>query len=68
MLGALNGPDITGNKFTIVPAVTQEGFAEADLAIAPNEDVVCVMRSGGASGEHVMKLFPTPPLHVALLG
>jgi Neuraminidase (sialidase) len=60
MLGALNEPDITGSKFTIVPAITQEGFGEPDLAIAPNGDVICVMRSGGASGEGVMKIFPTP--------
>jgi Neuraminidase (sialidase) len=60
MLGALNRPDITGNKFTIVPAVTQEGFNEADLTIAPNGDIICVMRSGGASGEGVMTIYPTP--------
>jgi Neuraminidase (sialidase) len=60
MLGALNEPDVTGSKFTIVPAVTQEGFNEADLAIAPNGDIICVMRSGGASGEGVMTIYPTP--------
>jgi Neuraminidase (sialidase) len=60
MLGALNRPDITGNQFTIVPAVTQEGFNEADLTIAPNGDIICVMRSGGASGEGIMTIFPTP--------
>jgi hypothetical protein len=60
MLGALNEPDVAGNKLTLVPAVTQEGFTEADLTIAPNGDILCVMRSGGASGEGVVTIFPTP--------
>jgi hypothetical protein len=60
MLGARNEPDATGSKLTLVPAVTQEGFGEADLAVAPNGDIVCVMRSGGASGEGVVSIFPTP--------
>ena len=60
MLGALNEPDITGNKLAVVPAITQEGFSEADLTFAPNGDIICVMRSGGASGEGVVTIFPTP--------
>jgi hypothetical protein len=42
-----------------VPAITQEGFREADLAIAPNGDLLCVMRSGGRNGGPAV-LFPTP--------
>jgi hypothetical protein len=60
MLGAHYKPDITGSKLTLVPAVTQEGFSEADLTIAPTGDIICVMRSGGASGEGVITIFPTP--------
>jgi hypothetical protein len=60
MLGARNVPDVTGSKLTLVPAVTQEGFGEPDLAVAPNGDIICVMRSGGASGEGVVSIFPTP--------
>jgi len=43
----------------IVPAITQEGFREADIVEAPNGDLVCMMRSGGRNGESV-NLFPTP--------
>ena len=43
----------------IVPAVTQEGFREADIVQAGNGDLLCVMRSGGRNGKTV-KLFPTP--------
>lgn len=32
---------------TIVPAVTQEGFCEADLTRATNGTIICAMRSGG---------------------
>jgi hypothetical protein len=45
--------------FAIVPAITQEGFREADLAEAPNGDLICVMRSGGRNGGASV-LFPTP--------
>ena len=44
---------------TIVPAITQEGFREADLTLAPNGDLICVMRSGGRN-EGAATLFPTP--------
>ncbi len=43
----------------IVPAITQEGFREADLTLAPNGDLICVMRSGGRN-EAAATLFPTP--------
>ena len=44
---------------TSVPAITQEGFREADIIEAPNGDLLCVMRSGGRNGGETM-LFPTP--------
>lgn len=44
---------------TLVPAITQEGFREADLVVAPNGDLLCVMRSGGRNSR-TTKLFPTP--------
>ncbi len=43
----------------VVPAVTQEGFREADLLIAPNGNLLCMMRSGGRNGGAAV-LFPTP--------
>jgi hypothetical protein len=43
----------------LVPAITQEGFREADLIEAPNGDLLCVMRSGGRNGG-TTTLFPTP--------
>ena len=43
----------------VVPAVTQEGFREADLLIAPNGNLLCMMRSGGRNGKAAV-LFPTP--------
>ena len=52
-------PDDEVESLTAVPAVTQEGFREADLAQAPNGDLLCVMRSGGRNGGAAV-LFPTP--------
>ena len=43
----------------VVPAITQEGFREADLTLAPNGDLICVMRSGGRNAGSAT-LFPTP--------
>lgn len=43
----------------MVPAITQEGFREADLVQAPNGDLLCVMRTGGRNGGGTV-LFPTP--------
>jgi len=45
---------------TIVPAITQEGFREADLEQAANGDIICVMRSGGRNPVPEAMLFPTP--------
>ncbi|MCX6168466.1 MAG: sialidase family protein [Ignavibacteriales bacterium] len=44
---------------SIVPAITQEGFREADIVRAANGDLLCLMRSGGRNGKAV-NLFPTP--------
>jgi hypothetical protein len=44
---------------SIVPAITQEGFREADIVRAANGDLLCIMRSGGRNGKAV-NLFPTP--------
>jgi len=52
-------PNEQTETLTAVPAVTQEGFREADLARAPNGDLLCVMRSGGRNGGAAV-LFPTP--------
>jgi hypothetical protein len=43
-----------------VPAVTMEGFREADLVEAANGDLICVMRSGGRNPAPGINLFPTP--------
>jgi hypothetical protein len=52
-------PKTAANATAIVPAITQEGFREADLVQAKNGDLLCIMRSGGRNGESV-NLFPTP--------
>lgn len=43
-----------------VPAITQEGFNEADLAQAPNGDIVCLMRSGGRISTRSAPIYSTP--------
>jgi hypothetical protein len=48
------------SKTTIVPAITQEGFREADIIRASNGDLICVMRSGGRNPVPGTNLFPTP--------
>lgn len=48
------------SKTTIVPAITQEGFREADLVQAPNGDLICMMRSGGRNPVPGTNLYPTP--------
>ena len=53
-------PETRFSRTTIVPAVTQEGFREADLVEAPNGDLICVMRSGGRNPVPEANLFPTP--------
>jgi len=43
-----------------VPAVTQEGFNEADLVVAPNGDLLCLMRSGGRISTPTAPIYATP--------
>jgi hypothetical protein len=43
-----------------VPAVTQEGFNEADLVAAPNGDILCLMRSGGRISTTTAPIYSTP--------
>jgi hypothetical protein len=52
--------DSSVQSFAVVPAVTQEGFGEADLARAPNGDILCMMRSGGRLAVGDAPIFPTP--------
>jgi hypothetical protein len=52
-------PKANAKATAIVPAITQEGFREADIVRAQNGDLLCMMRSGGRNGESV-NLFPTP--------
>ncbi len=52
-------PKDMASATAIVPAITQEGFREADIVQAKNGDLICVMRSGGRNGKTV-NLFPTP--------
>jgi hypothetical protein len=52
-------PKTSASQTSVVPAITQEGFREADIVEAKNGDLICVMRSGGRNGESV-NLFPTP--------
>lgn len=53
-------PASRAGKPMAVPAVTMEGFREADLVEAPNGDLICVMRSGGRNPAPGINLFPTP--------
>jgi hypothetical protein len=53
-------PETRGGRTMIVPAITSEGFREADLVEAPNGDLICVMRSGGRNPAPGVNLFPTP--------
>ncbi|VAX21048.1 hypothetical protein MNBD_IGNAVI01-408 [hydrothermal vent metagenome] len=53
-------PEDRASRTTIVPAITMEGFREADLVQAPNSDLICVMRSGGRNPTPGVNLFPTP--------
>jgi len=52
-------PDERTKPSAVVPAITQEGFREADIVQAANGDLVCVMRTGGRNGG-ATTLFPTP--------
>jgi hypothetical protein len=53
-------PDSSVQTISVVPAVTQEGFCEADVTRAPNGDLICAMRSGGRLGVRSAPIFPTP--------
>ncbi|MFC2136109.1 sialidase family protein [Bacteroidota bacterium] len=53
-------PESRAGRPMLVPAITMEGFREADLTIAANGDLVCVMRSGGRNPKMGVNLFPTP--------
>ncbi|NOX64215.1 MAG: hypothetical protein GXO85_00105 [Chlorobi bacterium] len=53
-------PEDRASRTTIVPAITMEGFREADLIQASNDDLICVMRSGGRNPTPGVNLFPTP--------
>lgn len=53
-------PDSSVQTTAVVPAVTQEGFCEADLVRAANGDILCAMRSGGRIGIRKAPIFPTP--------
>lgn len=52
-------PDERVKPTAAVPAITQEGFREADIVQAANGDLLCAMRSGGRNGGATV-LFPTP--------
>jgi hypothetical protein len=43
-----------------VSAITQEGFNEADLVVAPNGDILCLMRSGGRISTPTAPIYATP--------
>ncbi len=53
-------PESRAGRPMAVPAITMEGFREADLTIASNGDLVCIMRSGGRNPKMGVNLFPTP--------
>lgn len=59
-LGRGTDDDSSVQTTTIVPAVTQEGFCEADLTRANNGTIICAMRSGGRIGVIKAPIFPTP--------
>ncbi len=58
-------PDSSKISYRTVPAITQEGFCEADLTRAPNGDLVCAMRTGGRLPVGFARIFSTP-LYVSL--
>lgn len=53
-------PDSSVQTTAVVPAVTQEGFCEADLTRAADGTLICAMRSGGRIGIRKAPIFPTP--------
>ncbi len=58
-LGEQGFADEDTKPTAVVPAITQEGFREAELVQAANGDLICLMRSGGRNGG-TTNLFPTP--------
>jgi hypothetical protein len=59
-LGRGTDDDSSVQTTTDVPALTQEGFCEADLVRADDGAIVCAMRSGGRIGVKKAPSFPTP--------
>jgi hypothetical protein len=60
MMGRDGGEDARTSGDMRVPAVTQEGFNEADLVVAPNGDILCLMRSGGRISTATAPIYATP--------
>lgn len=60
MSGRDGGEDASTSGNMRVPAVTQEGFNEADLVVAPNGDILCLMRSGGRISTPTAPIYSTP--------
>lgn len=60
MAGRDGGESASTSGNVRVPAITQEGFNEADLVIAPNGDVLCLMRSGGRISTLTAPIYSTP--------
>lgn len=60
MSGRDGGEDASTSGNMRVPAVTQEGFNESDLVLAPNGDILCLMRSGGRISTRTAPIYATP--------
>jgi hypothetical protein len=60
MLGRDEGESASTSGNMRVAAITQEGFNEADLVVAPNGDILCLMRSGGRISTPTAPIYATP--------
>jgi hypothetical protein len=60
MLGRDEGESASTSGDMRVAAITQEGFNEADLVVAPNGDILCLMRSGGRISTRTAPIYATP--------
>lgn len=60
MLTRGTNPDVEVVTYAQSPALTQEGFCEADLTYAPNGDLLCFMRSGGRNSFDEAWVLATP--------
>lgn len=60
MLARGADPDASVKTLALIPAITQEGFSEAHLVRAPNDDILCIMRTGGRLSFAEAPVFPTP--------